>query len=43
MVFINAIDQDKYADSFDSISVLVLAQILTRWHMRKKQKRKAFL
>ena len=26
MIFINAIDLDKYADSFDSISVAVLAQ-----------------
>ena len=34
--FINAIDQGKYADSFDSISVLVLAQIPTKWNPRKK-------
>ena len=36
----NAIDQDKYADSFDSISLVVLAQIPNGRHARKKLKRK---
>ena len=35
----NAIDQEKCADSFDSISVVVLAQIPNGRHTRKKIKK----